>query len=231
MLKSLKSKHQNKKTIMQPIPVKVKNVSVYPYLGVGIGPVVPPVIEAAKGTYAVGTLAMSVYYNLDLSGGKRLKDIVVHGQYIAHGEYENGSPFVSVWMYCLDAGKDPKFGRTITIGATADNPEGAGLSLSVPAYIKLGTLTDITVSQLFPPPAIGQRLLIQGGKGNIIATRTGTPHEMGVEVAGGKRFGNLSAGMKNIIITGKTKDGHNFTVTNETCVDAGDPAVFFRLFP
>lgn len=218
---------------MQPIPVKVKNVSVYPYLGIGpVGPVVQPVITGAAGTYSVGTLGLNVFYNLDLSGGKQTGTLQVHGRYIAIGEYENGSPFSTVWMFCLEAGKAPRFGRTVTMGASdAAASEADAQPLSVPPYIVLQPLTDITVSQVFPPPAIGQVVLIQGGKGNVIATRVGTPHLMGVEVKGGKRSPQLHTGMKNIIITGKTKDGHLYTVSSETCVSAGDPAVFFRLFP
>ena len=55
--------------IMQPIPRKVKNVNVYPYVewhGGGVGPVILPVVEKATGTFAVGTLIKSVFYNLDL---------------------------------------------------------------------------------------------------------------------------------------------------------------------
>jgi hypothetical protein len=216
---------------MQPIPVKVKNVKVFPYIGGGgVGPVVEPIITGAAGTYSVGTLGLYVFYNLNLTGGKQTSSPQVHGQYYATGEYENGSAFATVWMYCTETGKAPQFGRTVSMVGSAD-AEADTQALGVPDYFKLGPLTDITVSQLFPPPAIGQLLLIQGGKGNIIATRVGTPHLMGVEVAGGKRSGQLHVGMKNIIITGKNKEGNLLTFTNETCVAAGDPAVFFRLFP
>jgi hypothetical protein len=217
--------------IMQPIPVKVKNVKVFPYIGGGgVGPVVEPIIQGASGTYSVGTLGLSIFYNLNLTSGKQTSAPEVHGQYFATGEYENGSGFATVWMYCLEGGKSPKFGRTVTVGAGAD-AEAEAQPLSVPAYFKMGPLTDITVSQLFPPPAIGQVTLIQGGKGNIIGTYVGTPHLMGVEVTGGTRSGLLHVGMKRIIITGKNKEGNLLTFTNETCLAAGPTAVFFRLFP
>jgi len=216
---------------MQPIPVKVKNVSVYPYTGIGpVGPVVLPVIEGASGTYSVGTLGLSIFYNLDISGGKQKGTLQVHDRYIAMGEYEDGSSFTTVWMYCLEADKTPRFGRTVTVGATASD-QAEAQPLSVPPYIILAPLTDITVSQLFPPPAIGQIVLIQGGKGNIIGTRVGTPHLMGVEVSGGNRSTQLHAGMTNIIITGKTKDGHIYTASHQTCISAADPAIFLRTFP
>jgi len=214
---------------MQPIPVKVKNVNVYPYVewhGGGVGPVILPVIEGASGTYAVGTLIMSVFYNLDLNVTDKPK-LGIHQRYVAMGETEDGTPFTTPWMYCTNAGNQPEFGRTITLNQP--NSEVNDLA-SVPPYITLGALTDITVSQLFPPPAIGQVLLIEGGSGNIIATRTGTPHEMGVEVKGGKRFGNLRAGAKNIIITGKNSEGKTVTMGNLTCLDPNEPAIFLRLF-
>lgn len=217
---------------MQPIPVKVKNVDIFPYLGVSIGPAVEPVLKGASGTYSIGTLGTSVFYNLDLSGGKPVGELGIHMQYIARGQYEDGSPFISVWMYCLDNSSKPRFGRTVYLQSEMGAPgaEIAPGALSVPPYIVLAPLTEVTVSQLFPPPAIGQIVLIQKAKGNIIATKTGTPHEMGVEVTGGKRTGALHQGMSRIIISGKTKEGHSYTASGLTCVDAGDPAIFFKLF-
>jgi hypothetical protein len=214
---------------MQPIPVKVKNVNVYPYVewhGGGVGPVILPVIEGASGTYAVGTLIMSVFYNLDLNVTEKPK-LGIHQRYVAMGETEDGTPFTTPWMYCTNASNQPEFGRTITLNQPNSEANSVG---SVPPYITLGPLTDITVSQLFPPPAIGQILLIENGSGNVIATRTGTPHEMGVEVKGGKRFGNLSAGAKNIIITGKNQDGKTVTMGDLTCLDPNEPAIFIRQF-
>jgi len=214
---------------MQPIPVKVKNVNVYPYVewhGGGVGPVILPVIENASGTYAVGTLIMSVFYNLDLNVTEKPK-LGIHQRYVATGETEDGTPFSTPWMYCTNASNQPEFGRTITLNQQDSEAINGGF---VPPYITLGPLTDITVSQLFPPPAIGQILLIENGSGNVIATRTGTPHEMGIEVKGGKRFGNLRAGAKNIIITGKNSEGKTVTTGNLTCLDVNEPAIFLRQF-
>ena len=214
---------------MQPIPVKVKNVNVYPYVewhGGGVGPVILPVIENASGTYVVGTLIMSVFYNLDLNVTEKPK-LGIHQRYVATGETEDGTPFSTPWMYCTNASNQPEFGRTITLNQQDSEAINGGF---VPPYITLGPLTDITVSQLFPPPAIGQILLIENGSGNVIATRTGTPHEMGIEVKGGKRFGNLRAGAKNIIITGKNSEGKTVTTGNLTCLDVNEPAIFLRQF-
>jgi hypothetical protein len=215
---------------MKAIPVKVKNVNVYPYVdwnGGGVGPVILPVIEGATGTYAVGTLMMSVFYNLNLDSQSQKPQLGIHQRYIATGETEDGTPFTTPWMYCTNDSSQPEFGRTITINKEDSEAINTG---SLPEYITLGPLTDITVSQLFPPPAIGQIPLIENGSGNVIATRTGTPHEMGIEVNKGNRLGTLKAGMRNIIITGKNKDGKSVTMGNLTCVDPNEPAVFLHQF-
>lgn len=215
---------------MQPIPVKVKNVNVYPYIdwnGGGVGPVILPVIEGASGTYAVGTLLMSVFYNLDLDLQTQKPKLGIHQRYVAIGETEDGTPFTTPWMYCTNNSSQPEFGRTITLNKQESVAINVG---SVPPYITLGPLTDITVTQSFPPPAIGEILLIENGSGNVIATRTGTPHEMGIEVTEGNRLGELVAGMKNIMITGKNKDGKTVTMGNLTCLDPNEPALFLRQF-
>ncbi|WP_281231802.1 hypothetical protein [Flavobacterium gelatinilyticum] len=214
---------------MQPIPRKVKNVNVYPYIdwkGGGVGPVILPVIEGASGTYAVGTLIRSVFYNLNLSSTGQTK-LGIHQRYVAIGEYQDGTPFTTPWMYCTNAGDEPQFGRTINLL----KPESEALNAEfLPDYITLGPLTDITVTQSFPPPAIGEILLIENGAGNVIATRTGTPHEMGIEVSSGNRVGELRAGLRNIMITGKNKDGQNVTMGNLTCISPNEPAIFLHQF-
>lgn len=217
---------------MVPIPVKVKNVSVFAYIDPRM-PLSMLILEGASGTYSVGTLGLSIFYNLDLSNeGTKKNPLSVHGKYYATGETESGEKFTTPWMYCTDNSNQPTFGRTITAGAQADAAADPGVLLAnESSFIKLGPLTNITVSQLFPPPAIGQRTLIDNGSGYIIATRYGTPHEMGVQVDSGKRFGELTVGMKRIIITGTTQDGHRFTQSLDTCVSAGDPAIFLKEFP
>lgn len=215
---------------MQPIPRKVKNVKVYPYIdwkGGGVGPVILPVIEGGSGTYAVGTLLTSVFYNLNLASGEQKTKLGIHQRYFATGETEDGSSFTTPWLYCTNAGDKPEFGRTITLL----KPENDTLHAEIlPEYITLGPLTDITVTQSFPPPAIGEILLIENGSGNVIATRTGTPHEMGVEVKSGNRVGQLRPGLKNIMITGKNKDGQTFTMGNLTCINPNEPAIFLHQF-
>ncbi|MFB9077464.1 hypothetical protein ACFFLS_18360 [Flavobacterium procerum] len=215
---------------MQPIPRKVKNVNVYPYIdwkGGGIGPVILPVIEGASGTYAVGTLLTSIFYNLNLTDATQKNKLGVHQKYFATGETEDGSSFTTPWMYCTNTSDNPEFGRTITLLKPENDTFNAE---ALPEYITLGPLTDITVTQSFPPPAIGEILLIENGSGNVIATRTGTPHEMGVEVKSGNRVGPLRPGLKNIMITGKNKDGQTFTMGNLTCINPNEPAIFLHQF-
>jgi hypothetical protein len=216
--------------------INLKNVKVYPYIefnGGGIGPVLLPVIENAKGTYSFATFGRNVSYGLKLSDGKQLEKLVLHNKYFAVGEDDNGGIVTTHWMYCTDDSKTPSFGLTTqpltTLSPSDSNSDD--FTISVPPYIVLGALTDVNVSHSFPSPAIGQTLLIANATGNIIASKVGTPHVMGVLVKGGKRFGLLLNGLKNIMITGKDKDGNQLSFTGETCLDGRDPAIFFRLFP
>jgi hypothetical protein len=214
---------------MFPSPVKVKNVNVYPYVnwqGGGVGPALLPVVEGASGVYSVGTLFTNVMYSLSLSGGKQMAPLVVHESYVAIGETEHGAQFTSHWVYCLHAGPEPVFG--LTINAYYVPFHYVPGSYSTPPYFPIAPLTDITVSQLFAPPSIGQKLLIVNGKGNIIATRTGAPHEMGVEVTSGDRLSALAVGLQGIVITGKMADGNIISLNSLTCTGAGVPAVFLR---
>lgn len=216
---------------MQPIPTKVKNITLYAYFN-PTEPLSETVLTGASGTYSVGTLMMSIFYNLDIENeGSKENPLSVHGKYYATCETEAGETFTTPWMYCLDNSDKPKFGRTVTAGKEnndADNLTLLGANSS--SFIQLGELTDITVSQLFPSPAIGQRTLIENGKGSIICTRTGTPHEMGVEVDTGDRVGEFVSGSKNIIISGKNKEGEMFFGRGYTAISNGSPAIFLQVF-
>lgn len=219
---------------MQGLPQKVKNVSVYPYIhwpaGGGVGPVIPPVITGASGTYAIGTLMTNIFYNLNLVNAVANPPMEVHGKYWAIGEYENGGSFRTPMMHCLENGVNPEFGQTVNMlkhGVDVAEPT----DLSVPPYGKLTPLKNVTVTYIAPAPIILQETLITDASGYIIYTKVGTPHLMGVEVDGGKRNGGLRVGLKDITITGTTPDGQRITRSNLTCVEAGDPAVFLQTFP
>ncbi|WP_430410954.1 hypothetical protein [Kordia sp.] len=218
---------------MQGIPVPVKNVNIYAYFN-PTEPLQELVIEGATGTYTVGTLTTNIFYNLDLNDdGKRVNPLQVHGRYYATFEYEGSKKSITtVWMFCLDNSDTPKFGRTISLFHSDDaNDTATPAIVDQSDYIKLTPLHDITVSQLFPPPAIGQRTLIEHGTGNIIGTRIGTPHLMGVEVDNGELVGKFAPGMKRIIISGRTDSGELISRTDLTVISNGKPAIFLRTFP
>lgn len=215
---------------MIPIPVKIKNVTLYRYFD----PLVPleqVILTGASGTYSVGTLLTSVFYNMDISDeGKKHNPLILHTQYIAKCETENGDEFTTPWMYCIDNSDTPKFGRTVTLNSAQTDQTLAGPTAHPSEFIKLAPLTDITVSQLFPGQAIGQRILIEKGSGYIVATKTGTPHEMGVQVDSGERVSPIVPGLKNIMISGKTQNGEPFSQVGYTAVAVGEPAIFLKEF-
>jgi len=214
---------------MQPIPTKVKNVTIYQYIN-PIEPLTEVILSGGSGTYSVGTLGLNTFYNLTLDNkGKETNPLNVHGMYYATFETESGYTSTSPWMYCLNNLNEPKFGRTIHM--VAANTSDVGVHVAHESdFITLGPLTDITVSLLFPSPTIGQRTLITNGTGNIIATKIGTPHEMGVQVDNADRLGPILTGSKNIIISGKTKNGAIFSQTGYTVISGGNPAIFLKEF-
>ncbi len=231
---------------MQPIPVPVTNVSVYPYTHWdphwGVGPVQLPVITGAEGTYSVGTLITHIFYNLDLQGGKHEGTLNLGGQYYASFKTSDGGTGQTPWMYCTQGGDSPTFGRTETEGTQITNgdthvhlhlPPTAGRTpLPLLDYIVIAELDDVNVSQIFPPPAIGQIELIAGAKGQLIATRFGTPHLMGIQAEGGQRSGVLHVGMERIVIVAKrTDNGQPLAMQNLVCENAGESVVFMQRFP
>jgi hypothetical protein len=214
---------------MQPIPVKVKNVTIYQYFRPD-EPLTEVILSEGIGTYSVGTLGLNSFYNLTLDNEGTMKGkLSVHGKYYATFDAGSGHLTTTPWMFCLNDSNNPEFGRTIGMVSTDKNDVGVNVANEL-SFITLGPLTDITVSQLFPSPAIGQRTLITNGTGNIIATKLGTPHEMGVQVDTGDWFGTILAGSKNIIISGKTKNGHTFSQTGYTVITGGKPAIFLQEF-
>ncbi len=216
---------------MQGIPVPVKNIRIYKYFK-PTEPIQELIIEGATGTYTVGTLTTNIFYNLDLNDdGKRVNPLNVHERYYATFETMDGKPTTTVWMFCLDNSDTPRFGRTINMLVNDDVSHATPAIIDPWDYIRIAPLYDITVSQLFPPPAIGQRTLIENGTGYIIGTRIGTPHLMGVEVDSGDQVGKFAPGMKRIMITGRTDNGELITRNDLTVISNGKPAIFLRTFP
>lgn len=214
---------------MQPIPTAVKDVSVFPY--VQNAPIeVPPVIVNSEGTYSVGTLMTHIFYNLDLSGGERKGTLQVGASYFAQASTEDGKAFETHWLYCTSNGEKPTFGLTqnlLSIRETA--PSAAG---SEGPYVILAQLQNVNVGQDFRPPAIGTVELIGNARGQLIATRFGTPHLMGMRVEGGQRSSLLHVGMHRIVASGQRVDNdETIGYQGLVCVDADDPAVFLQDFP
>lgn len=214
---------------MQSLPIKVKNVTIYAYFN-PTEPLSEVVLENASGVYSIGTLGLNSFYNLNLDNeGKKVNPLNIHSKYYATGENENGDKFTTPWMYCLSDSDKPEFGRTISMGSTGNvHPEVSTGDDS--GYIQLGKLTDITVSEQLMPPAIGERIFIRNGSGNIIATKFGTPHEMGVQVDSGERTSVIPVGTRNIMISGKTEKGTTFSQSGMTVISNGKPAIFLHEF-
>ena len=223
---------------------KVTNVNVYPYIHwnpiLGVGPEIPPVLKGAQGTYSVDLGPLGGEYRLDLQGGELRKGekFHIHQLYTALGSNEDGGFFSTPEpLYCIEGGGTPKFVRLIF--NTFDSTEVTVNPSNNSGILKLLPLSNVNVSQEFPPPIIGIRPLIEGGEGFLLATKIGTPHLMGVEVTGGKRFGKLEVGMKNIFFSGRSECGEKQELVygHLTCTAAGEPgdpnkpAVFFQTFP
>ncbi|GLB51060.1 hypothetical protein NBRC110019_00990 [Neptunitalea chrysea] len=218
---------------MQGIPIAVKNVTVYAYFN-PLEPLEEVILTGATGTYTVGTLMTSVFYNLDLNAdGKFQNPLSIHGAYYAVCETADGKTIKTEWMYCIDNSLAAKFGRTVTLGKPATEDvlhTSIGLGMIDPSdYIRLTPLAGITVSQRFPGITPLSRTIIMNGEGYVITTRFGTPHLMGIEVDSGDRVSSLVLGAQNISITAKTPSGDTHTQFGLTTISAGEPAIFLKL--
>ncbi len=223
---------------MPQFPLKLTNVSVFPYFiwpkDGGIGPVMMPLLTGGEGEYEIKILGGNFYYNAEVWGGKLHPDagrIVLHGKYIITGIDKDNKRVDLPWEFCTEAGNDKfNFGRTISLGKQANSSDtDAGtepLTLSVPRYGILGSLTDINASIFgdLDPLVIP---LIENGKGNVIYTKVGTPHLMGIRVDSGTIVNKLRQGMSNITISGKTADGKLYSVTHQMCYTTEFPVIFF----
>ena len=234
---------------MQPIPTPVTNVTVWPWIDWpqhgGLGPVIMPVITGAGGSYSVGSLLTHVFYTLDLTDVTPAYPLKLGGRYHATVECDDGTILNTTWMTCTMAGDSPVFDRTVTTGqdpgasptdAPSTVPERQVSTLppttSVDQLIMLTPLTDMTVWQVFQPPAIGSMELLSGADGHYTSTRVGTPHLMGFTVDHSADASRLHVGMRRIGVSGKRRDnGALVSMENLTCENAGDPAILLQAFP
>lgn len=182
---------------MTPIPSPVSQVSIYPYIP-DAPIVVPPVFIEGSGTYSVGTLATSIFYNLDLTSGMpKFGGVHAGSKYYAICKDAAGKEMQTTWLTCLKGGDNPQFGRTSTLGqrpVEADAADSLDTSNSADLVYQVH-LKDIEVNMYVAPTEPLLIQLIVGGKG--IATFGGRMPfgTWKVDVTGGERVNPLHVGM------------------------------------
>ncbi|MEL6716078.1 MAG: hypothetical protein AAFP86_20015 [Planctomycetota bacterium] len=231
---------------MQGLPKPVTDVTVWPEVHMpphlGIGPVVPPVIEHGRGTYTVGTLFLDVFYNLDLTQLDLRYPLHAGARYVAQATAEDGSVFRSPALICLNDGPRPRFGRTSGPGLERSGA-AASTSAAVPQtvashdvgpgdLIQLAALKDVSITYTLPRPAIGTVEYASGCPGELVAARTGTPHLTGFTVQVGGRGLAVAVGSTGYSVTGRRVDNGDFvSLGNLTCRASGTNPVFLQSFP
>ncbi|TDR72056.1 hypothetical protein [Paludibacterium purpuratum] len=208
---------------MVPIPSPVTQVRVFPYIP-DAPIVVPPVFVSGAGTYSVGTLGRSVFYNLDLTSGETQNGGPHAGvKYYAICKNADGQEFTTTWLTCLKGGPTPQFGRTVTLGGRVMETEAAvGSDIAYQVH-----LSDVSVNAYIPPNEPLILPLIECGKG--IATFAGLlpGGSWSVSVAGGERINPLHVGMTVTIHGTNVATGKPFFIPATFVTrDAGDPAEF-----
>lgn len=216
---------------MEPIPTKVHDVKVYPFIGAPVE--VPSVFVDGKGTYAVGSLTTHLFYNLDLAAGKSQHGGVHAGnRYYAIGTGEDGKSFETPWMTCTRGGDAPQFARTIDALGGGSEAEAAA---SQPSHSDIAYqihLKDVFVQLAHDPREPIVIPLIENGK--AIATFAGLlpGGSWSVAVAGGNRVNPLQVGARVTIGGRRIDTGKPFAVPAVlTTRNAGDPAYFVQLGP
>lgn len=195
---------------MTPIPSPVSQVSIYPYIP-DAPIVVPAVFVEGSGTYSVGTLGLSIFYNLDLTSGMpKFGGVHAGNKYYAICKDASGKELQTTWLTCLKGGDAPQFGRTTTLGqprieADATTSNSADIAYQI-------HLSEITVDMYVNPTEPLIVPLIEGGKG--IATFAGLlpGGTWSVSVAGGERVNPLHLGMPVTIRGTNVATGKPFNI-------------------
>ncbi len=227
---------------MQGKFVPVTNVTVWPHVNWpkngGVGPVIPPVICDASGQYAVGTLFTNIFYNLNLDDVTPKYPLRAGALYSATLTTASGATINTPAMICTNDGEDPKFGMTVH-GLSETGVGGHGAAAMEAAVVEspgdlidLASLTDVTVTQTLAPPAIGTITRASGCKGELVATRTGTPHLTGFTVDLGKSGTRFEVGSTGYSVSGKRADtGDHVSLGRLTCRAGGANPLFLQSFP
>ncbi|GEM_PF-788518 len=220
--------------------IKVKNVNVYPYLpdpiGGGPGPVVFPVIEGAEGVLTLTWLGVRIQIvSLEIEGGTRHGELYHKGNYQFAALNEEGQPENIPWLVCQNVGPRPIFSRTIGSyqlpGGGSDKQEVLSDHFT-PAqgdYIDLGPLTAISVIKPFGKFMPGFEILVENGTGELIGTRTGTPHLMGVRIDTGI-VGHFEPGQTGLCFQAKTQSGRHVYYNDLEVVSPDNPVILMQKF-
>ncbi|HUN42517.1 MAG TPA: hypothetical protein VMU81_19665 [Acetobacteraceae bacterium] len=209
---------------MQEIPQPVTGVSVYPYLP-HIPIEVPAHFVRGVGTYAVGTLMMDIFYNLDLVEGTPLHGGVVAGvNYYALCQGADGETFQTPWMTCLQGGSAPRFGRTIAPVHETDAAAGTDATPDIAYQVHL---RDVSVDLYVNPIEPLVVPLIRGASGIAKFAGLLPGGTWSAAVTGGRRVNTLRKGMRVSIGGINVNGGQPYHVPAVlTTTDAGDPALF-----
>lgn len=217
--------------------IKVTDVDIYPYFHWdphwGIGPVILPVVTRAHGTYVVDPSGVGVSFMLDITGGTiedpPIGKLVVGGAYVAKMTGADGKAIVSPTLTCT--GEDP-VGQTFAgfQATTGTGPAVAPQTADASDLIVLEPLTDMGGTMSDEPGELVMELF-KNGTGNVVATRVGTPHLMGVRVEHADWGNPVAVGAHQITVAGRKSDGERVVFTNLTVVATEPDAVFLQHFP
>lgn len=217
---------------MEPLPIKVKNVRVYPYIP--DAPIeVPPVFESGAGTYSIGSLTTHLFYNLSLTNGTPRNGGAHAGvKYYAVYDSDSEKNQATPWMTCLQGGEQPRFGRTINALQPQPPAHSAADVEPQPNIAYRVHLSNIAVDMYVDPTEPLTIPLINGASG--VATFVGLlpGGTWSVTAAGGRRVNPLNVGTSVTLTGTNVASGKPFHVPAVLQTrDAGDPALFVSALP
>lgn len=217
--------------------LKVTDVDICPYIDWdprwGIGPVVLPVVTGGHGTYVIDASGVGVGYELDITGGTiehpPIGKLMVGGTYVARMTDEDGNPVSSPPITCTS---EDALGQTFAAFQVTNGtgPAVAAESVDAGDLIILEPLTDMGGIMSDEPGELVMSLFTNG-TGNVVATRAGTPHLMGVRVDQAEWTNRVGVGTHQITVSGRRRDGKPVVYTNLTVVATEPDTIFLQHFP